>query len=663
MLNNLLPPAPPRRSRVALPRGAVECLATLARAIKPRDRLTVSEWADKYRWLSSKQSGEQGRWSTARNPVLREIMDSLSVQSPVREVVVIKSSQVGVTEATVNWLGYTLDHAPSPSMVLMPTLESRDTWKLQKLNPLIMETERVRAILGGRRSRDSANRQDAIDFPGGILFLAGGNSPNSYAQKSVRNLVLDDLDRFPSEVGEEGDPVALARGRLKAFERSKLLLISTPTVKGGSLIEREYEQSDQREYHVPCPACGEAQALKWSNLRWAEQVTGVWYECEHCGHHIKEHQKPRMLAAGNWIPRRPGVKRRGYHISALYAPIGLGPSWQDLALEWREAQGDQALLKTFINTNLGEPWEDQTTSLKPHELAKRAEAVPPRTIPVGCLALTVGVDTQDDWLAIKVLGWGAHHAWVIEYHELQGDTSRPEIWNELEAYLHTWPVNAFGHTLRYRAAGIDSRGHRSEQVRQFVSRTSLRLPCFAIQGATNRMNRPIAAQPSHIDKGRRGRVLRGGYGVWNVGTEHCKDFIFSRLASDTGHAPDDRYFRFCQDLPDTYYDGLLSEYFDPEKRRYVQKKGARWKRNEPLDTLTYAWAIGHHREVNLGRLRSGRVDPHYWNRLEKILESEKPDRKEPAEPEAQHEQETTTPPPTTSTRRKRTGKRKVWDNF
>lgn len=614
-----------RRSRVQLKHGRAYCYARLARASAPRERLTVSQWADRYRWLSSKQSGERGKWQTSRNPPLRELMDALSVFSPVREVVVMKSSQVGVTEATVNWLGYLIDHAAAPTMVLMPTLESRDTWKLQKLNPLFTETEQIRAIIGGIRSRDAANRQDAIDFPGGILFLAGGNSPNSYAQKSVRNLVMDDIDRFPAEVSDEGDPVALARGRLKAFARSKLLLISTPTLKydkdtGGSLIEREFQQSDQRHYHVACPACQQSQRLRWGNVKWNQDVSAAWYECEHCGHEIQEHHKPRMMAEGRWLAERPEVKRRGYHISALYAPIGLGPSWLELAQEWKAAHGDPALLKTFINTHLGETWEDQTSALKPHELAKRAEDNKPRTIPPGCLAITVGVDTQDEWLAIQLLGWGADHLWVLEYHELQGDTTRPEVWDDLEAYLHAWPVNAYGQTIRFRACLIDSRGHRSEQVRQFVGRRTLKIPVFSGQGSTTRMNRPIALTPSHPDKGSKGKTIKGGYGVWNVGTEHCKDFILGRLASDGQHAPQDRYFRFPTDLPDTYYDGLLSEYKDPDKNRYVQRKGARWKRNEPLDTIVYAWAVGHHKEVNIGRTRTGRIDPHYWARLEAVLE-------------------------------------------
>ncbi len=600
-----------------------------ARALRPRERLTVSQWADRHRILTSKQSGEAGRWRTARNPMLREIMDCLSAHSTVREVTVMKSSQVGVTEMSVNWIGYIIEHAHYPAMVLMPTLESRDTWKAQKLNPLLSDTECVRDILGGIRSRDATNSKDMIDYPGGILFLAGGNSPNSYAQKSVRFLMLDDLDRFPMVVGDEGDPVELARSRVKAFPRYKILLASTPTLKGASLIEREYEAGDQRRYQVPCPHCGERLVLRWSNVKANAQLTEAWYQCEHNGCIIEEHYKPAMLADGIWIPEKPEIKNhRSYHISAIYAPIGLGPSWLDLMIQFKRVHKDPQQLKTFINSNLGESWEDQTNKLKPHDLAKRMGDHTLGIIPPGCLALTVGIDTQDKWLAITMLGWGAPahengpaRLWILDWTEIQGDTTNPEVWNELEAYLHRPLLNSFGKEIKIRAAAIDSRGHRTEQVKDFVMRTSLRIRVYSVQGATNRIGRAIAQAGSYPNKNYIGKVIKHGYCVWNVGTEHCKDFIFANLAADGERIPSDRVFNFPQGLEDEYFNGLLSEVYDPEKKRYIMRIGAKHKRNEPLDTAVYAWAIGHHRDINIGRGRAGRPDPKYWTRLEAMLES------------------------------------------
>lgn len=594
------------------------------KAYEARPTLLVSEWADRHRWLSSKQSGEQGRWSTARNPILREIQDSFSKHVDVPEITIVKSSQVGLTEICVNWIGYVITHAQAPMMVMMPSLESRDDWKVQKLNPLFTETEIVRETIGGLRARDASHSKSRVDFPGGILFLAGGNSKNSYAQKTVRYLLMDDFSRFPPEVDKEGSPDSLGRGRLKSMERSKFVKVSTPTIAGACHISQSYERSDQRQYHVPCPACGGRQVLKWDNVRWDNACQHVWYECEHCAFKIQHHHKPKMLAAGRWIPGRPEVKNhRGYHISALYAPIGLGPSWLDLAREWLDAQADPAMLKTFINTNLGEAWEDRSTKVEPHELVRRCEDTPMRSIPVGCVVLTMGIDVQDTWIEAQVLGWGAHHLWIIDRHQIHGDTSRIEPWDQLQEYLHTPFTNAFGRALRIRAAAIDSRGHRGEEVRAFVTRQQLKTPIYAVQGSTTRMNRPIATTASNPDKhGRRGKIVRGGYAVWNIGTEHCKDFIYGRLSSDREHAPEDRYIRFPSGLDEDYFFGLMSETKDPEKNRYVQRKGAKYKRNEPLDTLVYAWAIGHHREVNIGRHRNGRIDPNYFDRLAAVLESE-----------------------------------------
>lgn len=596
--------------------------AAASRAVRPRGRLTVSQWADNHRVLSSKSSQEPMQWRTKRNPILREIMDCLSLHSPVREVWVMKSSQVGVTEASVNWLGYTMEYAPGPAMVLMPTLEARDTWKVQKLNPLLTDTPVIRVLLGGLRSRDAAHSKELIDFPGGILFLSGGNSPNSYAQKSVRNLMMDDLDRFPTQIGDEGDPVELARGRVKAFTRHKLLFASTPTIKGASLIERGYEDGDQRKYHVACPHCGERQILRWEQVRANVTHTAAHYICEQ-GCIIEEHHKPAMLDSGVWIATFPERRVRSYHISALYAPIGLGPSWLDLVVQFKRVHKDPQSLKTFINQNLGEAWEDQTDKLKPHELAKRAGEYGLGMIPPGCLALTAGIDTQDKWLAITLLGWGEDgRHWIIDWTEIQGDTTNAEVWNELEAWLHRPLVNSYGKEMRIRAAGIDSRGHRTEQVKNFVMRPTLKIPVYSIQGATNRIGRAIAQNGSYPTKSRTGKVIKSGYCVWNVGTEHCKDFIFANLGADGERPPAERVFNFPQGLENEYFDGLLSEVYDPEKKRYIQRLGAKHKRNEPLDTLGYSWAIGQHRDINLGRGRSGRPDPKYWERLQVMLEPE-----------------------------------------
>ncbi len=594
---------------------------SFARAIRPRKKLSVSEWADAHRVLSQKSSSEPGRWRTSRAPYTKEVMECLSTDSPIQRIVLMFAAQTSKSEVGLNWLGYIMDHSPAPTLVVLPTLEVRKRWVRQRLGPMLTETPVLAEIFDAKRARDSSNSEDIKDFPGGMLVIGGANSPASLSSMPIRYVLCDEVDRFPWEAGDEGDPLGLVDERTKTFPRRKVLLVSTPTIKDSSRIESEYIKSDQRRFYVPCPHCAELQTLKWSNLKWDKEVTKAWYVCEHCGAEFDESKKTAMLARGKWIPEYPGREVRGYAINGIYAPVGLGFKWIELARQWLSAQGDHTKLKRFVNTTLGEVWEEQSSKLKSHDLLKRLEDVPQRTIPLGCLALTVGVDTQDEWLAITLLGWGNGKLWILEWFTIAGDTTRKEVWDKLETYLNTVLINSFGVAIKMDAVAIDTRGHRGEQVKVFTSRKSLRVPVFGIQGSTSNMGKAISTNATFPEKTAKGRVIKSAYALWNIGTEYCKDYIFGSLVSDEAVAVDDRVIHFPQGLEEDYFDGLLSEVFDPEANKYVQKKGSKHKRNEPLDTLVYAWAIGHHKQVRIGMTKSGKVDQSYWARREAMLET------------------------------------------
>lgn len=559
------------------------CLTVAWSAMMPRRALSVSEWADAHRELTGKQSGERGRWRTKRTPFLREIMDCLSSNSRVQQIVVMKSSQVGVTEATVNFIGYVMDHAPAPMMVLMPTLDARDSWKAQKLNPLLQETPVIRDLLGGQRSRDAANRQDMIDFPGGVLFLAGGNSPNSYAQRSVRYIIMDDLDRFPPEVGAEGDPVKLAEGRTKAFARNRRMLISTPTVDGESLIGREYDKSDKRRFNVPCPHCGEYQPLEWGSpetphgIKWTkrdDQVVAAWYVCRSCHGEILEHHKPAMLADGRWIAEHPERVIRGYHLTALLAPIGLGPSWLDLAREWQDAIKSPGTLRTFVNTNLGEPWVEKGDQVEATGLIARCEDYDEY---VRGLYRTVGADVQKDRIEFSVADWlVGEECWLVDHVIVPGDTAKPEVWARLaEEVTHYGPD----------AMAIDS-GYNTSMVYEFAEK---RRWCFAVKGVPG-PGRPIVED----ERARRQRLRRQrkkGITVHMVGDDQAKALIYSRLKiTEVGPG----YIHFPRDpaFDDEYFAQLTAEKLVTKirgTRPYVEWVQTR-PRNETLDCAKYALA-------------------------------------------------------------------------
>lgn len=565
------------------------CIAVLRHAVAPRRVLTVSQWADDHRIVSSKQSSERGRWRTARNPILGEIMDCFSATSRVRDIVVMKSSQVGVTEAVVNVLGYGMDHAPGPAMIMLPTIEARDSWKVQKLNPLLQETPIIRDLLGGLRTRDAANRQDLIDFPGGVLFLAGGNSANSYAQKSVATLILDDLDRFPEEIGEEGDIITLAEGRTKAFPRARRAYISTPTVKDG-LIDRQWQKSDQRRYHVPCPHCGERQPLAWGSQDVAHglkysvlpngEIVNVRYVCRECAAECYEHHKPAMLAAGVWIAGHPERAMRGYHISALYAPIGLGPSWHDLARGWHSAQDNTATLRAWINTNLGEPWEERGEEVDPLSLLNRLEAYPeqaPRRV------RSIGIDVQKNRIELTVYDIGAgEECWGIDHLIVEGDTAGQEPWDELATELEEISPDC----------GMIDSGYNTDQVVAFAKRRPWLFVGKGIQGRGKTLIEDDEARKRRLRKKR-----KKGFSPFLVSDEAAMSLLTQRLKLDAPAPGQARagYIHFPQGeaaFDDEFFAQLTSNRL--EEKTVRRKLVREWKqtrvRNEAFDCWKMALA-------------------------------------------------------------------------
>jgi phage terminase large subunit GpA-like protein len=238
--------------------------------LRPEQPLTVSEWADRYRKLSSKASAEPGPWRTDRTPYLREPMDCLSTESAVQRVVMMFAAQTGKTEAGSNWLGYVIDHAPGPMLCVQPTIEMAKRLSKQRLESMITETPVLSAKIAPARSRDSGNTMFSKEFSGGIMLMAGANSATGLRSAPCRYLFCDEVDAFPADVDGEGDPVSLAERRTTTFARRKILLTSTPTVKDFSRIEAEYERSDQRRFYVPCPSCGAMEWLKWGQLKWTD---------------------------------------------------------------------------------------------------------------------------------------------------------------------------------------------------------------------------------------------------------------------------------------------------------------------------------------------------------------------------------------------------------
>lgn len=603
--------APETFTLEALIPAADSLYGTVSRALAPRKPMTVSEWADAKRYLSSKTSPKPGRWRTSNSPHLREPMDCMSVRSPVQEIALMFPIQSAKSEFETNTLGYIMDQAPGPVMVCLPGEVSMNKWVNQKLNPLIEETPAVREALTSTNSRNAANQKEFKDFAGGQLYVEHAGSPARLKSTTVRYLLVDEFTEFANNLKSGDDPAAMLDGRTSAFPtRYKRAYVSTPGVRGLCRITEKWERSDQRLRHVECPHCRHSQPMEWDGLKWSTDrggnVTAAWYVCRDCGTMIEEHHKHQMLkdvadgGTARWVATYPDRKTRGYHINCLYYPLGLGPSWVQCAQQFLDAQGDPAKLKTFINDRLAEPWEDKSLkAVKSNILQDRAEPYPLRVAPLGVIWITAGVDTQDDRLECQIVGWGRGlQAWTLDYAVLWGDPQQDDVWVQLTDLLNRPVEHACGAMLPVSATAIDGRGHRTQAVKDYVRKGLIRRP-MAIYGAKATNALPLG-RPKLEDVDHKGKTdADGSLRTWQVGTIAIKHTFFRRLASDA-EQPDKakRWVRFPDALERSYFAGLVSETYDPTKGRYRKKSGAR---NEPLDTWVYAYAATHHPELRLHR--------------------------------------------------------------
>jgi phage terminase large subunit GpA-like protein len=412
--------------------------ASAAAGARPDPFLTISQWADKYRWLSQRASAEAGQWRTDRTPYLREIMDCLSPASHIERTVFMKGAQIGGTECGNNWIGYVIHQAPGPMMAVQPTVEMAKRNSKQRIDPLVEESDVLRKLVHDPRSRDSGNTVLSKEFPGGVLVMTGANSAVGLRSMAARYLFLDEIDGYPGDVDGEGDPINLALARTRTFSRRKVFLVSTPKITGMSRIEAAYEESDKRQYVVPCPVCREFQVLKFPQLRWPKgEPEKAAYVCEHCGQQIQNHQKQWMLPRGQWRATAKGDgKTAGFHLSSLYSPVGWF-SWGEAAKQFEQAQKNPSLLQVFVNTVLGDTWTLLGEAPDWKKLYDRREAFRIGLVPRGGIFITAGADVQRDRIEVEVVAWGrGKESWSIDYRVFEGDTSRGLVWEKLTGLLN-----------------------------------------------------------------------------------------------------------------------------------------------------------------------------------------------------------------------------------
>ena len=543
---------------------------------KPPPDLKLSEWSDRYRKLSPESSAEAGQWNTSRAEYQREIMDTFNDPN-IERIVVMTSSQVGKTEIILNAIGYYIDQDASPILIVQPTLQMGQAFSKDRLSAMIRDSEKLRGSVKDARSRDANNTTMHKKFAGGHLTIVGSNSASGLASRPIRILLMDEVDRYELSAGSEGSPIALAVARTKTFWNRKIFMCSTPTIKGLSAIESAFEESDKRYYYVPCPECEHKQVLKWKNVVWEEdKPETAAYACEECGSVIEESKKQWMLKHGEWRATNESNNTAGFHISELYS---VWSTWSQMATNFLEAKKNPETLKTFINTALGESWEEQGDAVEYDTLLQRRLSYDKTNVPENVLVITAGIDCQKDRLECQTVGFGKNYeAWVIDYKIFWGDPNAFQVWQDLDVFLKKRYKTETNRIMPISCACLDSGGHHTNMVYQFTKPRQARR-IFAIKGLSQ-AGKPIANRPTFVGKNK--AVLYG------VGTDTAKEAIFARLSTD----PEATTLHFPNDVDEEYFKQLTAE---KRVTKWIRgKKSLVWKqirpRNEALDTLVYNFA-------------------------------------------------------------------------
>lgn len=521
-----------------------------ARYFAPPPRVDTAEWAAKYRYIA--KGSERGQWRNERTPYLVEPMTCVSAFSPYERIVLMFATQLGKTEVLYNAIMQRIHTDPQDMMMVQPTLQDAQDHSGQRFLPTVMQTPIMSGLVAVHRSRDESSSWRARSIQGGFaVFFGGANSASSLASKPLGFAAADEVDKWPADVDNQGPPLGLLDERMSNFSRRKLVIASTPTVKGASVIESEYQATDRRRYHVPCPHCGEGQVLIWGaqseyGLKWLKTATGeprpetAVYICCKCGSAIEEHNKTGMLAEGIWIPENPGAgrgRRAGFTLNKLYSPLGWR-SWASLVEKWDAAQkelkkGNSSPLKEFKNSSLAETFEEEGTGADSDGLRRRAEEYVTGIVPLRGLMLTMGVDTQPDRLEARVWAYGrGEESWLVERHIIYGDPNLDEgsegsPWTRLTEIRRTPVLHASGAQMLIEATCVDSGGHNTHAVYSYC-RNHAHANVLAIKGSSQ-AGGPVLGKPKPMDVNWRGKSIPRGVKLWPVGTDTAKHLIYGRM--------------------------------------------------------------------------------------------------------------------------------------
>lgn len=548
-------------------------------AFIPPPRLSLIDWAEQNIVLSSATSAISGPYRVSQTPYLRGFYNAIDNPS-IRKIVLMKGSQLGMSEASLIIAAYYISHKPCPMMLIQPTLRMAGDFSKDRLIPRLKETPATKSKCDFSHLGGSSNLH--IVFNGGTLAIAGANSPASLASRPVNVAIFDECDRAPQSAGKEGNPLKIVGRRLATFKNYKYILISTPTQKYSSQIALEYEQSDQRQYFVPCPDCGHKQVLVWDNVSYQpDKPKSARYLCKNCGTLWTDLQRWKAIDKGEWIATKPFHGTAGFQISELnskFVPLS------KMVQEFEEAKaGGEDTLKVWVNTCLGLPFGGELEQVGVDELITRKEAFNADSIPNDVKYLVLTADTQDNRIESCLIGYGKdQECWLIQHNVHYGIPDDPLVFKEFVDCFDKVYTKQDGSIIKVSIALIDSRGHFTGAILQFANeQMKLRKKIFPIAGITGEKSALFARTPKTSDSYK-------GMRYFTVGVNTGRDMAFERLKiTEKGK----RFIHISDTITDEAVKQLRNEV--PEYERYKGRVRKVWKTIGPTelwDCLVYSYA-------------------------------------------------------------------------
>lgn len=574
------------------------------RHCRPKPKLSMSEWAERYVVLPSSTTRQAGRLRLAVAPYLREVMDAIS-DPRTQRVTFIAPSQSAKTTFGIVVVLYYAHQEPSPQLVVQPTITMAEDFSKGRLTPTVEASSDLAGLFGVPRSRDSNNTILSKQYAGGQLDIAGSNSPAGLASRPKRVLFFDEVDRYQEEAGNEGDPISIGEARTRSFQRTrKIIIVTSPTddpvqdADGrwtGSRGWREFLSGTREVWEEPCVHCGTFQVLTFDRLRYLEDAAAdavnpesVYYPCVACGEHLTEADRPQMRARARFRQTRADASpvHRSFHVQGLSAAFAL---WDELASEFTKKKNDPVTLKTFLNTGLGVVWKDVRAENQKDLLLARArrfdggaaDTDPEFEIPRDAGVLTIGVDVQHDRLEATLWAWGVgQQAWSIIHVVLHGDPTQPAVWQQLDEWRKLKWKHESGAMLSVTAVAVDAGdGNMANHVYRWCA-PRLGDQVFAVKGH-NSPTAPLTPRvPTKVKPGR----------LYMIGVNGLTERWYRRLNMLEGsHGPG--YVHLSHRATEEYVKQLLGmeRKYDPRsrRRRWVPRKNTRV---EAADCANYALA-------------------------------------------------------------------------